>query len=655
MVGPICWKGEAAMSAKQAWHIFVMFVGSAILVFVLGFWGWTQQAPGSSWTEWIYRALQLFTLDAAADEPLTWQLEIARFIAAIIFFFGAWQVLRFAVRNQTDRYKAKRFKDHVVILGDGPEVVPLASGFSSRAKVVVVGAGSKTTEELKAKQIVVFEELDDATLKQIARHASKVVIAGRSDSQTIGLLGRLDRTDEQWLPLALFDSSDLARQWQRDAVGILRPISRSTQMAVELLIRQPPYPLDVAVPDPVVIGDGQLAAELVRRIAVAYQFDGRRPKVRCLGVSDNWLRDLDGEVPESAMEFIRVPSLSSTQCIAQIDPLLKPWRAAQDHSAGARVYVATSDDAQSSSIVTALLHRFTDCPVGVAIDDDVWSKTLQNPGCTYVSRDALLSNPDALERGEAQLLRSALENDLPSWPPGTPGLDVQQVIERLVADDAKLACEVLSVGGLELEKGGEPADPPMLDPGMLAQMASVLIAELAVSPNQQAWALELSARLPGLMQCSGWAVRCESLLDSAAVERMAKLVHSRYQEEQRQLGNPTSSPQARLDWDQLSEVHQASNRSVVFDYPVRLARLNLAWRRAEAPARYQFAPHQLEELAEAEHRRWWRFQRVHGTGEHHRFATSWSELPGEVKRLDQASVTSMILALEAEKIEIFQP
>ena len=660
-----------------------------IAALVLGTWGWLEADPTLHWCDALYRAFQLFTLDMPEQNPpLT--LEVARWLALIVAFYTVAKVLRTVFTRQKQLLHARLRRNHVVVVGNGPEAASLAGNDTYRkagTKVVVVGdLGPSDQAWLAGRGVSVLPDLSDPHLTRVLHGAEDVVIVGGDDNETANLVCRVASTAPKTQPLALFDSPALARQWTRNSSDATRTVCRVTQLALETLRLCPPFPSDAAVPDPVVVGDGPLAAELTRRIILGWQHDSWRPRVLCLSERTSWTGELVQKFGD-AVQVEQTPLLPA--CVeARVNEFRDTWvppEKGKGAVGGIRVYLALTESSKAVTIARELLEDPT-THIGLVVDQNTHWKDLfkdVTDRVQLISRDALLADPKVLERNEADLLRSELRRDAESWPPDSPSLfstdivrdensgDIVDVtpdtlrldlgVDLLTRDNARAAREVLEAGGMKAETGIPLAPAPLAGPSQLRSMQLKLRNLLAealpgnADPHDvQQWALDLASRLPEMMQRSGWTVTSDTppLLDSESIERLAERVHESYQQQALAEGNPTGSQLVETPWEKLSEFNKSSNRAVVLDYPVKLASIGLDWRRSTTPATPPKLPdEQKHVLSVAEHRRWSHFQRRNGR-EGHYFNTPWDELTPEQKSLDENIINTMGSFLASEGIEI---
>ena len=683
-----------AMESHKDWSSGRWYLLGIVMVAVvlgLGTWGWLVAKPDIGLEEAFYRAIQLFVLEMP-EEAYSIPLDFARWIAVGVAFIAVMQVLLTVLTQRQKLFDAKRRRNHVVVVGNGPEAASLAGNDTYRKagmKVVVVGdLGPSDQAWLAGRGVSVLPDLSDPHLTGVLRGAEDVVIVGGDDNETANLVCRVASTAPKTQPLALFDSPALARQWTRNSSDATRTVCRVTQLALETLRLCPPFPSDAAVPDPVVVGDGPLAAELTRRIILGWQHDGWRPRVLCLSERTSWAGELVQKFGD-AVQVEQTPLLPA--CVeARVNEFRDTWvppEKGKGAVGGIRVYLALTESSKAVTIARELLEDPT-THIGLVVDQNTHWKDLfkdVTDRVQLISRDALLADPKVLERNEADLLRAELRRDAESWPPDSPSLfsadivrdensgDIVDVtpdtlrldlgVDLLTRDNARAAREVLAAGGMKAETGIPLEPAPLAGPSQLRSMQLKLRKLLAetlpgnADPHDvQQWALDLASRLPEMMQRSGWTVTSDTppLLDSGSIERLAERVHESYRQQALAEGNPTGSQLVETPWEKLSEFNKSSNRAVVLDYPVKLASVGLDWCRGTTPAPApELTDEQILTLSVAEHRRWSHFQRRNGR-EGHYFNKPWNELTKGQQSLDKNVVNTMGSLLASEGIEIIQ-
>ena len=662
-----------------------------VVVLLLGTLGWLEAYPTLQGLDALYRAIQLFVLDMSEQNPPP-ALNVARWLALIIAFYAVAEVLRTVFTQQKQLLDARLRTNHVVVIGNGPEAASLAGNdtyHKAGTQVVVIGDLAPSDQAwLAGRGVSVLPDLSDPHLTRVLRGAEDVVIVGGDDNETANLVCRVASTAPKAQPLALFDSPTLARQWTRSSSDAARTVCRVTQLALETLRLCPPFPSDAAVPDPVVVGDGPLAAELTRLIILGWQHDGWRPHVLCLSERTGWAGDLvqkfGGAVQVEQMALL--PACVEARVTDFRDTWVPPEKG-RGTVGSIRVYLALTESSKAVTIARELLEDPA-THIGLIVDQSTHWKDLfgdVTDRVQLISRDTLLADPKVLERNEADLLRAELRRDAESWPPDSPSLfstdivrdenggDIVDVtpdtrrlelgVDLLTRDDARAAREVLEAGGMKAETGIPLEPAPLAGPSQLRSMQLILRKFLADALPGNAdihdvrqWALDLASRLPEMMQRSGWTITSDTppLLDSESIERLAKRVHESYRQQALAEGNPTGSRLVETPWEELSEFNKSSNRAVVLDYPVKLASIGLDWRRSTAPTpapELELTDEQKSTLSVAEHRRWSHFQRRNGR-EGHYFNKPWDELTTGQQSLDENIINTMGSFLASEGIEI---
>ena len=662
-----------------------------VLVLLFGTCGWLEADPALQWCDALYRAIQLFVLDMSEKNPPP-ALNVARWLALFVAFYAVAEVLLTVFTQQKQLLHARLRRNHIVVIGNGPEAASLAGNdtyHTAGKKVVVIGDLDPSDQAwLAGRGVSVLPDLSDPHLTRVLRGAKDVVIVGDNDNETANLVCRVASTAPTTQPLALFDSPALARQWTRSSSDAARTVCRVTQLALETLRLCPPFPSDAAVPDPVVVGDGPLAAELTRRIILGWQHDGWRPRILCLSERTGWAGDLVQKFGDAVQVEQMTPLPACVE--ARVNEFRDTWvppEKGRGTVGGIRVYLALTESSKAVTIARELLEDPT-THIGLVVDQNThWEDLFGDvtDRVRLISRDALLADPKVLERNEADLLRSELRRDAESWPPDSPSLFSTDIVRDensgeivdvtpdtlrldlgvhlLTRDNAKAAREVLEAGGMKAETGIPLAPAPLAGPSQLRSMQLKLRNLLAEAMpgnadihDVQQWALDLASRLPEMMQRSGWTVTSDTppLLDSESIERLAERVHESYQQQALAEGNPTGSQLVETPWEKLSEFNKSSNRAVVLDYPVKLASVGLDWRRSTTPAPAPaLTDEQILTLSVAEHRRWSHFQRRNGREGHH-FNKPWDELTKGQQSLDENVVNTMGSLLASEGIEIIQ-
>lgn len=666
------------------------------VVAVLGMVGWYQSVPGIRFVDALYNTIRLFILEFDLDGDPSLALDVARFGAgAVVYLAVAFAALDLLGRRFT-MARASRLRNHVVVVGNGREAVPLALNFRRAGladRVVVINDADDAAETSRRSGVLRLPPLPDESLRQVVDHAAQVLVVGASDQETAELAHRLRglQVDAQFPSTVMVSDRNLAGHWASFAPEDV--VCRPARTAIAALRTAPPFLDDAMVPPPIVLGDGPYAAEIARRIVTGWQQPGERLRVHCLGAHEDWVLDARIGIEERA-DFEWLPMEASVALAPRrIRSLLRGFPAADPrftHSRG-RVYVAYPDTSRTVPIAAAIARRVPEVEVTAIVDDaDTWSGTLgQDHGLRLVSSQRLLTDPDTIRLSVVELLAGELVADAGRWPADVPGAlgdvargtdaaqltDQPAAVQQAIRAVAEHTEEVFAPADVELD-AGYPAEVPtlMLDPGELASIETALARVLPApeaSPDQgdddgegslrrradeaRLRRLELAARLPVLAARAGLVpVRRgggHAPLTDESVRELALEVHNDYVRTAASTGNATASGNADLTWGELSETDQRSSIAQVVDIPVKLAALGLTWRRASDPQPYAFSEEEVELLAEMEHRRWVHFQLRNGRAKH-TFNLTWEGLADGVQEYDRGPVRLMSRLLAMVGFEI---
>ena len=685
--------GARVRDLLAGWRYAAVGLLGAVVV-VLGMVGFYQSVPGIRFVDALYSTVRLFVLEFDLDGEPSLALDVARFGAGAVVYlavaFAALDILgrQFAVA------RASRLRGHVVVVGNGREAVPLALNFRRAGlaeRVVVINDADDAAETSRRSGVLRLPPLPDETLRQVVDHAAQVVVVGATDQETAELAHRLRglQVDAQLPSTVMVSDRNLAGHWASFAPEDV--VCRPARTAIAALRTAPPYLDDAMVPPPIVLGDGVYAAEIARRIVTGWQQPGEQLRVHCLGASEDWVVDARIGIEERA-DFTWSPMEASVALAPRrIRTLLQQLPAPDPRFShrGARVYVAYPDTSRAVPIAAAIARRVPEVEVTAIVDDaDTWSGTLgQDHGLRLVSSQKLLSDPDTIRLSVVELLAGELVADAGRWPADVPsalggvvrGVDGAKLadqsaqVQRAVRAVAERTEEVFAPAGVELD-AGYPAEVPtlMLDPDELASIEAALASVLPALTTDRAdddgegslrrrpdearlRRLELAARLPVLAARAGLVPvrrggRPAPLTDET-VRGLALEVHNDYLRTAESTGNATTSGNADLTWDQLSETDHRSSIAQVVDIPVKLAALGLTWASAAMPRPYPFSDDEVELLAEMEHRRWVHFQLRNGRAKH-TFNVTWQGLDSGVQEYDRGPVRLMSKLLAMVGYEI---
>ena len=670
-------------------------LGFVVVAFGCGLAGWWLTYPQLGPADIVYNTLAMFALNFAHDGPIHPLLDVARFLAAGVVFWAAVVVAVKVISRRSPVRRAAKLRQHVVLVGGTEEVLTLATRYRDTGRdVVVIGElGARDVEQLNRRDVVTVplasnRNLPTSDLRRIVARAERVVVIG-NDESAADLAGWVRSACSEHLPTTvLVDTREFAAWWSHQYGDVA--LCRSTHAAIALVRDYPPFLEGAMVPPPIVFGDseGDMAAEIVRRIVTGWQEPGERITVHCLGSNAAWVEDARASLDErAALRHQAVPpqAVAAAQAVHELVAAWPPPDLPDRVTvSGPTVYVAYGDVALTVLVASAVAEAVPNARVvGVVDNEATWMDT-REAGARVVSRLALLSLPDTIELDPRRLLVGELVADAGRWPADVPGpfgemtavrrgvatlLAQSEPVRQAVEAVAGRAEEILGAGGVRLAQRGWAAEATfLLSPDQLvaveAALAEVLTEAHGVAQDEaRLRRLELAARLPCLAARAGWtpvaATDAPMPLGDVQLQQLAVLAHEGYKALSVATGNATGSTNYGKKWDELGEVHQRSNISQVADIPVKLATLGLTWRPASEPRRFEFDDAQLERLAENEHRRWVHFQYRNGRPGHE-WNKTWTQLGREaeeaghdkVREYDREAVRLIPMMLAAVGLEI---
>jgi voltage-gated potassium channel Kch len=141
----------------------------------------------------VYLSLQLFVLQSGAlAPPLSWELEVARFLAPGVAGYTAVRAFAHALRRQLQALRASLYRNHVVIAGLGKRGMLLAEGFYRRGERVIVIESDETNDF-----IPLCTALGIPVLEGDARQAQTLQLAGIRRAAHLFAVGSDDGTNAE--------------------------------------------------------------------------------------------------------------------------------------------------------------------------------------------------------------------------------------------------------------------------------------------------------------------------------------------------------------------------------------------------------------------------------------------------------------------------
>lgn len=168
---------------SQPGHIFrrwkwVIIIFLSLLAFVFGMIGFAiafreKQVVYNIFTL-LYLSMQLFTVQMGyVPAHMNWQLELARFLGPIVFFYTIWQTIAAVIAHQMEMTRLRFLRDHVIICGLGQKGLLLAKSFCRTGhKVVIIEVDPTNVYARQCREwgaIILFGDASDCEMLRKAR------------------------------------------------------------------------------------------------------------------------------------------------------------------------------------------------------------------------------------------------------------------------------------------------------------------------------------------------------------------------------------------------------------------------------------------------------------------------------------------------------
>ncbi|MBE1878219.1 RyR domain-containing protein [Myceligenerans pegani] len=313
------------------------FVGLVTTSLVLGGWGFaldTADVPGRTWFDVLYYDLQLFVLgaDPASDGgALSWQLQVARFVAPATAVWAIVEAVRALFAERMRRMRERRTKGHAIVVGRTDAAVAVADALRTGGHTVLRADGDDDLDDAGLRgAAVLYACADDSgnpsvNVLTVASVANTVRERGRGPRRLYAHVGDPD------LAAAL-----QARHLAGESTGV--DFFTLDALAAQSLAAREAEALAAAAAV-AVIGSGDLARALV--VALAREWElvaGVRSRLTILLVAD--------DAPAVATELTNRWGVVMEACD------LLPVTELPDSAAPDRIYVCPDDE--DAALYTAL-------------------------------------------------------------------------------------------------------------------------------------------------------------------------------------------------------------------------------------------------------------------------------------------------------------
>lgn len=662
--GPLDEGSASWVRGRIGWtQVSIALAGLAI---VLGGFGWYETDPTLPFDEIAYRTLALFAINFDSTLPPSITLNVARFLSLGVVYVALIRVAIEVLARRGALGRASRMRNHTVVLGSGTEAGRIASRLRLRGPqdaVTLVGElGVADRKQIERDRVTHVPGADRQAIGKILAGANRVIVAEPGDHAAAETLNRVRTADPAVPVTVLVEEPELAELWVN--MERTQPICRSSRAAFATLRSVPPFLGTAMVPPPIVVGEGPLAAEMVRRIVLGWQQPGERIVVHSVTRTTAWQAEAVLGIEDRVQLRTTVGPLAARQVGRLVAESSREYAATVNLDRftvdGPSVYVVHGVGTLSAPIAQAIVDACPAARVAALVEDAaVWGSRDRSGNPRFLALHDLLSDPRTLLLRPVDLLVEEIRADDAWWPAPSRVFEGRPpaIVERLAA----AAPDILSDAGIVAQPAHHlRAEPVVMNPAQLRTIADGLRAELAdldpefaADPELPVRLVEFAARLPVLAARAGMSLSNPDgdgfRLDE--VERLAVMVHERYQETGERTSNATGSDNVHRAFAALSDVDQRSNVAQLIDIPVKLAVEGLDWRRVPDPREFRLTAAQVERLARLEHRRWHHFQ-VRNGRPGHPHAVDWEALADNVPEFDRDAVRSIPGLLAAIGIEI---
>jgi voltage-gated potassium channel Kch len=167
-----------------------------IVAYVLGYIGSIKQfaatAEERSFWDPFYRPLQLFLMDdsmVVLGPVMSWELEVARFLAPAVAAYTALIALLTLFRDQIKVFRLRFVKGHTVICGLGQKGLQFVKDFNNHGDQVVVIEVNEDNDEISSCRelgipVLIGDATDELLLRKARVHCAGYVIAITGDDGT---------------------------------------------------------------------------------------------------------------------------------------------------------------------------------------------------------------------------------------------------------------------------------------------------------------------------------------------------------------------------------------------------------------------------------------------------------------------------------------
>lgn len=167
----------------------------AVVALVLNYLGFRAHSQNVHPADALYQSLQLFALEGNLREPLPWQLNIGRYLAAGVSAYALIATVAALLRNQAQEVHVRALaRNHIVIVGLGATGIVVARALrKKRHRVVAIEADGASSRIRVARREGIHVIVGDGTQPSVLRtarvdRARHVIVLTGDDSRNIEVL-----------------------------------------------------------------------------------------------------------------------------------------------------------------------------------------------------------------------------------------------------------------------------------------------------------------------------------------------------------------------------------------------------------------------------------------------------------------------------------
>ncbi len=306
--------------------------GFLLFGLILGYMGFNLHATAigedSTGADFVYRSIRLIGFRSGdVKGPLSWQLEVSRFLVPLLAAYAAIQGLIALFHDQWQQLRVRFLKNHVVLCGLGERGLRFVEEFLDYGCQVVVieeDEGNIHINHVREQGafVIIGNARDEYTLRRAGVHKARYLVAVCPDDGTNAEIALYahdlasvypDRTLTAFVDIVNTDLSDLLSCWSLTAsatdsfrLEFFNVVERGAQL---ILSEHPPFRGEIAAgekaPRILIVGLGKVGRRLVVQAAKLWlmkqENNGKRLRVSIVDrFAESELKFLNMQYPQLA-------------------------------------------------------------------------------------------------------------------------------------------------------------------------------------------------------------------------------------------------------------------------------------------------------------------------------------------------------------------